>query len=87
MRVVTETALSHGCGSPWHLSFPGEEEEAASVLHRAAGMGCGLNTGIRETAATGKLCRTLQGNMAALRLLSRSWHLLETKPGIHVPER
>lgn len=32
-RVVTETALSHGCCSPWLLSFP-EEEKATSVLQR-----------------------------------------------------
>lgn len=49
--------------------------------------GCGLNTGTRETTATGKLCRTLQGNAAVLRLLGPSLQLLEIKPGTHLPER
>lgn len=42
-RAVTETALSHGCCSPWLLSFPEEEERATAVSRGVAGRGRSLN--------------------------------------------
>lgn len=89
---MTETVLSHGCCSPWLLSFPEEEEveEATCGCQWVAGRSCGLNTGTRGDSGGAEVVRDLagkRGGSSAPGLIPEPiLAALETKPGTHQTE-